>query len=821
MRAKQHLRGAIVSGALVGNVHGRSARGWKPAAAAWWVAGAIAAMAVPAQAQQAVAFDISAQPLAGALRLFSQQARQQVLFDQTIVAGHSAPAVKGSLTPRQALDRLLAGTGIAVIQSQPDAFTLKGVAADPTHTSSATLPAVTVTAQAEGDGATEGTGAYTTNSVRTATKMDLSIRETPQSVSVVTQQQMRDANMQSLDDVTEAIPGVTFSKLGTERSYFYSRGFQITDLQIDGLSTSMAESFSADAMSLNNMAIYDRVEVVRGANGLLQGSGNPSAIINLVRKRPTREFQMSAELGAGSWADYRTQLDVSGPLNASGSLRGRAVVFDNQANSFKQGAKTDNRMLYAIVEADLGSATTASLGFSAQRDNHQGYDWGGFNTREDGSFYRLDRSASQAGPDAHLNRDNYTVFGDLKHNLGNGWNLKAAFNAVRSNASFLANYPARASGSNETLSWVNAEYTDKQVAFDLHATGPYTLFGRQHQLMLGLSSRRDNFDYDIYAAQGSQTIDVTNFDFSSIRRPGFSSTPTVYALERNEKGASVATRLSATDALSFIIGSRLSWADYSSRSPYTNASFDSGRQFIPYAGVVYDLSAAHALYASYTDIYSIQQYYSPSGLLDPVKGKNYEVGIKSQFFEGRLQTAAALFQTDQLNLPVAMNVASTCGLSGGTRCYTEGAKVRNRGIDLEVTGSPTPGWNIAAGFTFSDPKYVAGPNEGKDYNTTLPRKVFKVSTDYRLPGGRWRVGGSVQAQSAMFYNGNGFQIQQGGYTLLNLHAGYEFSRHLRLQLNVRNALDKHYYQSIPTNNNYGGVFVGTPRSFAVTLRYDY
>ncbi|WP_021026779.1 TonB-dependent receptor [Comamonas sp. B-9] len=781
----------------------------------------LALSALPAHAQASAAMPISvpAQPLGTALNELARQARLQLMVHPDLVAGKQAPAVAGNLTARQALDRVLQGSGLVAEVRGAEVIVKKAPTADPRD--AATLSTVTVTAQSDASGVTEGTGAYTTHQVRTATKMDLSIRETPQSVSVVTQQQMRDANMQSLDDVTDALPGVTYSKLGTERSYFYSRGFQITDLQIDGLSTSMAESFSADAMSLNNMAIYDRVEVVRGANGLLQGSGNPSAVINLVRKRPTREFQMSAELGAGSWADYRAQLDVSGPLNAAGSLRGRAVVFDNQANSFKQGAEADNRMLYAIVEADLGSATTASLGFSAQRDNHQGYDWGGFNTRADGTFYDLDRSASLSGAGAHLNRDNYSVFGDIKHRLGNGWSLTAAFNAVRSDASFVANYPARVSDTGQTLSWVDAEYQDKQVAFDLHATGPYTLFGREHQLMLSLSRRRDNFDYDIFAAQGSQTIDISSFDFSSIRVPGFSSTPTTYALERNEKGAAVATRLRATDALSFIIGSRLSWSDYASRSPYTNASFDSGRQVIPYAGAVYDLSAAHALYASYTDIYSIQQYYSPNGLLAPVKGKNYEVGMKSQFFDGRLQTAVALFQTDQLNLPVALNMASTCGLTGATRCYTEGAKVRNRGVDLEVSGSPTPGWNLAAGFTYSDPKYVAGPNDGLPYNTTLPRRIFKVSTDYRLPGGKWRLGGNVQAQSAMSYSGSGYRIQQGGYALLNLHAAYQFNNHLRLQLNVRNALDKHYYQSIPTNNNYGGVFVGTPRSFAMTLRYDY
>ena len=505
-----------------------------------WALAAGAAQATDGPAAgPAQAYQIAPGPLGRALAEVAATAGIALSFDPALTQGRQSPALSGSHTPREALQRLLAGSGLDLVQRADGSYTLQRLP-QPQGKEGATLAEVRVEAQAEDSGTTEGMGSYTqTGRSTTATGLGLTLRETPQSVSVVTQQQMRDANMQSLDDVTEALPGVSYSKLGTERSYFYSRGFQITDLQIDGLSTSMAESYSADAMSLNNMAIYDRVEVVRGANGLLQGSGNPSAVINLVRKRPTREFQMSAEVGAGSWADYRAQLDVSGPLNAAGTLRGRAVLFDNQANSFKQGAEADNRMLYAIVETDLGAATTASLGFSAQRDNHQGYDWGGFSTREDGSFYNLDRSASQAGPGAHLNRDNYTVFGDVKHRLGNGWNLTAAFNAVRSKASFVANYPARVSGDSQALSWVDAEYTDKQIAFDLHATGPYTLFGRQHQLMLGLSSRRDNFDYDIYAAQGSQTIDVTSFDFSSIRVPGFSSTPTLYALERNEKGVAI------------------------------------------------------------------------------------------------------------------------------------------------------------------------------------------------------------------------------------------------------------------------------------------
>lgn len=799
----------------------------RPNALALLVAGAVGLFAAPgATVAQPVAtetarlqFSMPAQALLASLRAFGRQTQYQVLFDNAWVADRQASAVEGSFTPHEALNRLLAGSGLTATSAQPGTFTLRLA---PPPVTGATLPAVTIAADSEHSSTTEGTGSYAATGVSTtATGLAMTLRETPQSVSVVTQQQMKDRNMQSLDDVVDAATGLTYSKLGTERSSFYSRGFPITDLQVDGMSTSIAESYSNDALSLNNMAIYDRVEIVRGANGLMQGSGNPSAVINMVRKRPTRDFRMSAELGAGRWDDYRAQLDVSGPLNQAGTLRGRAVVFGNTANSFKDGAGTDNRMLYAIAEADLDTSTTASLGFSYQKDDHQGYDWGGLNTKADGSFYSLPRSASLTGPWAHLNRENYTAFGDITHRFENDWNVTGAFNIVRSDASFLGNYPSRVSGDTYTLPVSNAEYADRQYAVNLKLGGPFTLFGRRHELMLAASSRRDNFAYDVFSATNTPTVSLADFKSGAITAPLLRTTGTHYDLVRKENGLVAATRLRATDDLSVILGTRLSWAEYQSTSPSTNASFDSGRQVIPYAGVVYDLTRQHSVYASYTDIYSIQQYYSQSGLLDPVKGKNYEAGIKSEFFGGRLNTAFAVFQTDQLNLPVALGIPLTCGLTGASRCYTEGAKVRNRGIDLEVSGSPLPGWNIATGFTYSDPEYVAGPNAGKDYNTVLPRKVLKVSTDYQLPGGQWRVGGSVQSQSRMHYEGTGFNIAQGGYSLLNLHTSYQYNRHLRVQLNLRNALDKAYYQTIPTNNNYGGLFVGTPRSLAVTLRYDY
>lgn len=122
---------------------------------------------------------------------------------------------------------------------------------------------------------TEGTGTYTTGVSTTATKMAMSLRETPQSVTVVTRKKMDDQNVQNLDDIARTVTGITLTKLGTDRSTYYARGFEINDLQYDGIPTNISENYSMDVMSTANMAIYDRVEVVRGANGLMQGTGNP------------------------------------------------------------------------------------------------------------------------------------------------------------------------------------------------------------------------------------------------------------------------------------------------------------------------------------------------------------------------------------------------------------------------------------------------------------------------------------------------------------------------------------------------------------------
>lgn len=782
----------------------------------------VAALAAETGTAQTRAYAIAAGSLAQALGEFASASGVALSFDAARTQGQQSPGLRGQYSVDDGFAALLAGSGLQAVRQANGVYLLASTG----NVGGAMQLGPTAINSNVGSATTEGSGLYTSNAPSTtATKLGLTARETPQSVSVITRQRMDDQNIQNLDEVARTATGITYTKIGTDRSTYYARGFEINDLQFDGIPSNISENYSMDVMSTANMALYDRVEVVRGANGLMQGTGNPSAAINLVRKRPTATFQLGAELGAGSWDNYRSQVDVSGPLSEDGRVRGRAVAYYNTADSYRDGAGKDNQLLYMVGEADLSENTVLALGFTLQQDNSNGYDWGGLNTRADGSFYPLSRSTSLAGPWAYLDRNNHSLFSDLKHHFDNGWDLTLALNAIWSDAAFLSSYPARSSGDNYNLVVSQADYDDRQLGLDLYATGPFSLFGREHQLMLGANSRKDDFDVGIHTATNTPNININDFDYSAIPAPAINQdVQSDYNYVRKEQGLYGATRLSLTDDLSLILGTRLSWADYKVSSPATNDQYKENGRAVPYAGLVYDLNKYHTLYASYTEIYKTQSYYGAGNkLLEPVEGENYELGIKSEYFDGQLNTSFAVFQTDLLNMPEALAGARTCGVTGTSTCYEEGGKVRNRGFEIEVAGQPMEGLNLSAGYTYSDPEYVAGNSKGSDYYTRIPRRLLKVSADYRLPGAleQWRVGGDVYAQSQTSTTASTYDIEQSGYALLNLHAHYQINRQFSVQYNLNNALDKVYYQSLPTSNNWGGLYYGDPRNFAVTLRYQY
>lgn len=236
------------------------------------------------------------------------------------------------------------------------------------------LPEVKITSKAEKNRPSEKTKSYTVKSISTATRLNTSIRETPQSISVITRELLDNFRVLSVNEALSYATGIKVEQFETDRTEYTARGLNITSFQIDGLNSPI--SFSGTNYGDLDMAVYDRIEVLRGANGLVAGTGNPSATINFIRKRPTTDFQAKANASIGSWDNRRLDADVSGALNADGSVRGRLVVTNQNRNSYLDRYSNERNVAYGVIEADLTENTNVAFGHTYQKNDSSGNNFG-------------------------------------------------------------------------------------------------------------------------------------------------------------------------------------------------------------------------------------------------------------------------------------------------------------------------------------------------------------------------------------------------------------------------------------------------------------
>ncbi|MES2532434.1 MAG: TonB-dependent siderophore receptor [Pseudomonadota bacterium] len=804
-------------------------------------AGLLAPQAVLAQTANADAglrrYDIPAGPLEGVLNRLGRDAGVLITFESKLTDGLSSRGVNGSRTVEQALSQALDGSGLGAVRAAGGGYALRALpgssatSAAATAGAATTLAEVRVTATAARDGTTEGTGSYTTRSTSTATRLALSPRETPQSVSVITRQQMDDQALISVPEILDKAPGVTVGRNDSERATFYARGFAIENLQFDGVPSTLDTS-NQYTTAIGDSAIYDRVEIVKGATGLLTGAGYPSATLNLVRKKPTAEFAGSVSLGVGSWDKVRSTADFSGPLNESGSVRGRIVAAAQNANSYVDRYSRDTRNLYAIVEADLTPSTLLTLGVDHMETRADGATFGHIPLfYSDGTRTNFPRSFNPAANWSYWNNDSTQAFGSLKHEFGGGWKLDlAASHLDQSKDVFYGSaYNGsvnRATGAGIRMLSGALPSESTTDALNLALTGPFTLGGRTHELMLGAGYSRQRQDAELHTSVFTSVPNYDTWD-GTIAQPA-SPKRSDRNITTTEKGLSAAVRLRPTDALSVIVGARTSWYQLRDRSTslagVTSLSdnLDISAKVVPYAGVVYDIDTTWSVYASHTDIFHPQTYYKDADdrAIAPLTGKSSEVGVKGEFLDRRLNASAALFHIKQNNSAqyVAVNPIT------GDEIYKAVDGITSKGAEFEVAGQITPSWNLAAGYTFRTSKKPQQPNVILSaVNTNQPKHLFKLNTSYRLPGA-WRklvVGGSLSWQSETYYqtsDANMWRATQPSYALVGLMARYEFDRHLSVSLNVNNVFDKTY---MPGLGSYGTGVYGDPRNALLNVIYKF
>jgi outer membrane receptor for ferric coprogen and ferric-rhodotorulic acid len=832
---------------------------WIFLAAAAWTPSLIAA---PSGEPAEHDFKIDRQPLGAALQEFAKQSGVQIIFFSQVAEGLQAPALRGHYTLTAALQVLLGHSQLTfqVINpktvairlratndapEQSDASAAKGhkpkarpdIPNDPSKTASTgnanSLDEVVVSGSAEG---------------LVATRTQTPLREIPQTISLISQEQIRQENDTDLADVLSNAVGITAVQNNSLDKAFISRGFTITTFHVDG--SAALNSFSnTPIFGTPDLGEFDHVEVLRGSDALFGGIGNPGATVNIIRKRPleTGEAQFSAY--GGSWNNYRGEADVTGPLGFDGALRARLDIVFGDRDYFFEPASLERRKVFGVLEYDLTARTLLTVGGSYQWNNAVPF-INGLPFYLDGSDAHLPRSMALAFNWSRYDTQTREYYAQLQQKFGGAWQLK--LNATSLDTAAQYDYGAFDSPINPLTKALPAlpfvlyspsPNTQDQFAFDGTLTGSFELFTRRVDVAVGgdYTHFKGDVAVELVNSFGPAVSNVFAFNPAAYPTAPLPSPPFDQSrATTNQSGEFASARVYLTEALSVVGGARNSSNRLSNTVSFTLAGSTAdftqvvkdGDKVTPFFGATYDVSSHYSLYASYADIYQTNNGERTIGgaFLSPADGIDRELGIKGSWRNSTLNGFVVLYGIDQRGLAVFDTNASVAEQQAFPMCcYLPDGTNKSKGVDAELNGTLTPGWLIGAGYTFN----INHAFEGGDLSSETPRHLLKLWSSTQLSGDfqRWTIGGNIQAQSSNFSGGyacpqptaQGYcmvpqQIVrevQGPFALINLRAGYQITAHWRGALSINNVFDRIYYQTIgyPT----GGNWYGEPRGYVLRI----
>jgi outer membrane receptor for ferric coprogen and ferric-rhodotorulic acid len=663
------------------------------------------------------------------------------------------------------------------------------------------VPTVTVTGASEKP-------AYTARDSSSATRFDLSLQDTPQSVSVVTREKMDDFKLNSVNDMLASTIGVTVEAVETDRVYYTARGFDITNFQYDGVGVPFV---FGNVTGNFDTALYDQVDIVRGANGLMSSTGNPSATVNFVRKRPAKDLAASTTLTYGSWGNKRLDVDVSTPI--SDNWAARVVLARDQGGSWLDRYNLQKTVASVIVEGKLDASNKLAAGYTYQKSNSTGGMWGALPLYyTDGTPTNYPTSASTSTPWAYQNAAVNSTFAEWTHDFGNDWSSKvtATYNLspTRSALFSVAGIQDRDTGLGLTSypSYFTSQF--KQTLADVSVTGKFNLFGRRHDVSFGGAwSESKISEFSAYGQGIGTDLPGNTAVDGSYPEPAFDAGTGTASYTDKRRNAYGAVRWSLADDWHLLTGFNTAKVTTDGLS-YGVSSYRSATKTTPYAGLVYTINPLLSAYGSYTSIFNPQSEIDVNRqTLAPIEGKTYELGLKSALYGGKLNLSGAVFKTRQTN------AAQQIGYIG-VDAYYEGVNAESKGIELEMNGQLARNWQASLGVTQMS---VTG-DDGQAARTYVPRRTLKGATTYRfdaLPA--LKVGASVNLQSKISLDDGVAVIRQGGYATVGLMAQYEITPKITLSANLDNVTDNRHLASLYWDQS----FYAAPRNGSVSVNWKY
>ena len=641
-----------------------------------------------------------------------------------------------------------------------------------------------------------------------ATGLTMEVSETPQSISVVSADLIKNFAATNLNDALRLATGLNVETWETNRTNFTSRGFDIKNTQIDGIGMPNGWGIVTGAMESYG---YQEIEVIRGANGLLSGVGSSAGTINYVRKRPTNENEGQVGFTLGSWDTKRVEADYSVLLTDSGSWAARVVAVVEDQASYLDGLENDRTYIYGVVDGQLTDNSTLAVGFSYQDANTDGNMWGSLvYNYTDGTQAEWDVSATTAQQWTFWDTVNTTAFIEYAYIFDNDWEIKGTYNrqTAEDPSKLFYVYGAIDKDSSLGLQGWPGRYNDDFDAnlLDITALGEYSLFGQVHEATIGVSNAQS-------ATVSTKHVPLSGFDptpafpypIDAIAEPEWGPKTVYSEIDVSLTRLFASTKLNINDDLFFIAG--FNAIKYTREGINNTIVIDNDESEIsPYAGLTYAITDDINAYASYSDVYQPQERYDYDGyFLAPTKGINYEMGVKSQWLDDTLLATFAIFSAEQDNL------AQYAGRNADNKKYYNGVSVESKGFEVEVVGQITNNLNAIFGYTFVDIEDDAERNTNK----WVARHVANFSVDYTLPntpeviigfGGKWQSKTKNETKG----------VKQDSYLLVSVFARWDVVENLAIQANINNITDEKYINSMLNVGYYGAPINGT-----VSLTYKF
>lgn len=655
---------------------------------------------------------------------------------------------------------------------------------------------------------TDTTDSYTTDLISVGDKDTRSLREVPQSTTVLTRERLTDGNYTSLDTALKKTPGVVVLSNDEGRSSLYSRGFEFDSFYLNGLPTPLSSIYGTQP----DLVMIDHVEILRGPSGLFGGAGEPSGAINMRLKQASDVPRVSVDAIYGSYDNKRIEGDITGPIVEGGDLRGRLVGALSSKDGFVDGTFNKVGAIYGTLQADITDATTATLSISHQERRIKPFN--GLPTLADGTLLNLDRSTFTGADWNYFDNRVTNYLGEIEHRFEDGGHAKISALYSRADVDFLYAYAAGAANSAGAVPsgtrWLARDYKEDSYALDAHISRPFELFGLENNIIAGIDYRGS--DNSLSSATGVIAGAQSLYNWNtSIARPRINLTAPIET-EARQTGVYGQWRIKPTDQLTLITGGRFTW--YDSETGSSKVSVDG--EFTPYAGLTYDLTNWLTAYGSYTEIFQPQSVTNAAGdILDPRTGEQYELGLKADVFDNANATLAYFNLSDKNRA-----VADPNNLSS----YLANGEANIQGVELEVSGTILDGWEATAAYTFTDTEFKS-TNRAAGSEFYTPEHMVQLWTKYtfddRTPAlDGFFIGGGVKVFSS-FKNisrtaaGGGTSIEAPGYAVVDFQAGYRFNEHVTASLTVNNLFDRKYYERVGGTSVFN--FYGEPRTAVLRI----